>query len=169
MSDVRAANDPVQPAPPRGILRRLLQLPAYLYRAHLGFLFGHRILMLVHRGRKTGLRRETVLEVVHYDADRHEAIVAAGWGRKTAWAYNVEAGLVEAVYIGREVFVPARRRLDVDEGERVLAEYERRNRFIAPVIRAVLSRLLGWRYDSSPAARRRAVEQLGLFAFRPRD
>jgi len=56
-----------QPAPPSGVLRALLHLPVHLYHARLGVLLGHRFLLLVHTGRKTGAARETVLEVLHYD------------------------------------------------------------------------------------------------------
>ena len=49
-----------QPAPPTGVLRALLGLPVHLYHARLGVLLGHRFLLLVHTGRKTGLHRETV-------------------------------------------------------------------------------------------------------------
>ena len=156
-----------QPAPPTGVLRSLLGLPVHLYHAHLGVLLGHRFLLLVHTGRKTGLHRETVLEVVRYDPVTRESVVVAGWGRRTGWLHNVEAELAHEVRTGRQRFAPAWRILPPDEAERLFADYERRNRLIAPIIRAVLSRLLGWRYDGTPAARRRAVEQLALVAFRP--
>jgi deazaflavin-dependent oxidoreductase (nitroreductase family) len=156
-----------QPSPPTGVLRALLGLPVHLYHARLGVLLGHRFLLLVHTGRKTGLHRETVLEVVRYDPATRESVVAAGWGRRTGWLHNVEAGLAHEVRTGRQRFAPAYRILPPDEAERIFADYERRNRLIAPIIRAVLSRLLGWRYDGTPAARRRAVEQLALVGFRP--
>ena len=156
-----------QPAPPRGVLRALLRLPVYLYRARLGILLGHRFLLLVHTGRTTGLRRETVLEVVEYDSATRESVVAAGWGRRTGWFHNVEAGLAHEIRTGRDRFTPACRVLTPGEAERVCADYERRNRLIAPLVRAVVSRLVGWRYDGTPAARRRIVEQLPLVAFRP--
>jgi deazaflavin-dependent oxidoreductase (nitroreductase family) len=157
-----------QPAPPTGVLRVLLGLPVYLYHAHIGFVLGHRFLLLVHTGRKSGLRRETVLEVVRYDPPARESVVAAGWGRRTGWLHNVEAGLADEVWTGRERFAPAWRILPPHEAERMLADYECRNRLIAPIVRAVLSRLLGWHYDATAAARRRAVEQLALVGFRPR-
>ncbi len=50
----------------------------------------------------------------------------------------------------------------------VVARYERRNRLIAPIIRSVPSRLLGWRYQGSDDERRRLFAQLPLVAFRPR-
>jgi len=157
-----------QPAPPTGVLRSLLGLPVHLYHAHLGVLLGHRFLLLVHTGRKTGLHRETVLEVVRYDPVTRESVVAAGWGRRTGWLHNVEAGLAHEVWTGRQRFTPAYRILPPDEAARLFADYERQNRLFAPIIRAVLSRLLGWRYDGTPASRRRAVEQLSLVGFRPR-
>ena len=142
-----------QPAPPTGVLRALLGLPVHLYHAHLGVLLGYRFLLLVHTGRKTGLHRETVLEVVRYDPATRESVVAAGWGRKTGWLHRVEAGLAHEMCTGRQRFAPAYRILPPDEAKRPFADYERRNRLIAPIIRAVLSRLLGWHYDGTPAAR----------------
>lgn len=49
---------------PRGALRLLLRTPIWLYRAELGWLAGHRLLYLAHRGRRTGARRE-VAGTVH--------------------------------------------------------------------------------------------------------
>ncbi len=156
-----------QPGPPKGVLGWLLSLPVHLYRAHLGFLFGHRFLVLVHEGRRTGRRRETPLEVVRYDRAAREAVVVAGWGSKTQWLHNLEAGLGREVWIGRDRFVPAVRFLDVDEAMAVLEHYERHSGLPKAIVRAVISRLLGWRYDGSPAARRRAVEQLPVVGLRP--
>jgi deazaflavin-dependent oxidoreductase (nitroreductase family) len=157
-----------QPPPPRGLLRALLGLPVHLYHARLGFLLGHRFLLLVHTGRKSGLHRETVLEVVRYDPATRESVVVAGWGRRAGWLHNVEAGLAHEVRTGRQGFAPMHRVLPADEAQQIFADYERRNRLVAPIIRAVLSRLLGWHYDGTPAARRRAVEHLALVGFRPR-
>lgn len=71
--------------------------------------------------------------------------------------------------VGRERFAPTHRELDVDEAAAVLADYERRNRLAAPVVRRVLSRLVGWRYDGSEQARRRLVRERPVLAFRPRE
>jgi hypothetical protein len=52
-----------------------------LYRWRLGWLLGHRFLLVVHVGRRTGVRHETVLEVVSFDGVTSDAIVMSGWGR----------------------------------------------------------------------------------------
>lgn len=44
--------------------RRLMRAPIWLYRARLGFLFGSRMLLLEHTGRRSGARRYVVLEVI---------------------------------------------------------------------------------------------------------
>jgi hypothetical protein len=51
----------------------------------------------------------------------------------------------------------------------VLAEYERRNRYLAPVLRRALSWLVGWRYDGTEAKRRQLVGELPMVALRPGD
>jgi hypothetical protein len=73
------------------------------------------------------------------------------------------------VQIGRLRFAPVVRPLASDEAVEVLADYERRNRLLAPLVRAVLSKLAGFRYNGSDAARRRLVQTLPLVALRPRD
>jgi hypothetical protein len=90
----------------------------------------------------------------------------SGFGRRSAWYLNALNGGAEEVQIGGARFRPELRELGEQEAVRVVAEYERRNRLIAPVVRAVLSRLAGFRYDGSAEARRRLVGELPLLALR---
>jgi deazaflavin-dependent oxidoreductase (nitroreductase family) len=148
-------------------MRRILRAPVRLYGLRLGWLLGHRFLLLTHVGRRTGLTRQTVLEVVQFDADMRCAIVVAGFGRQSDWYRNLEAQPAIRVVCGRDEFRPTHRPLSDEEAVAVLADYEERNRFIKPIVRAVLSRLLGWRYDGSEASRRRLVDQLPFIALWP--
>jgi hypothetical protein len=70
---------------PAGALKLAFRLPIYLYRLHLGWLLGHRFLLLVHRGRKTGLLHQTMLEVVLYDPTIQESVVVSVWGEDADW------------------------------------------------------------------------------------
>ncbi len=96
-------------------MRRLARAPTRVYTAGFGWMFGHRFLVLTHRGRRSGREYRTMLEVVRWDA----------------------------------------------------ADYERRNRFAGPVVRTLLTRLAGFRYDGSEPARRRLVQALPLIALTP--
>jgi deazaflavin-dependent oxidoreductase (nitroreductase family) len=147
---------------------RILKLPSALYRAGCGRLLGHRFLALTHRGRRTGRHYTTVLEVVRWRSELSEAVVVSGFGPHAQWYRNVLADGAEQVTIGRARFQPTVRVLDSEEATFVLADYERRNRLIAPVVRAVLSRLVGFRYDGSPDGRARVVAALPFVAFTPR-
>ncbi|HEX8135565.1 MAG TPA: hypothetical protein VF880_19310, partial [Actinomycetes bacterium] len=92
-----------------------------------------------------------------------------GFGRGSQWYRNLLAGQGVEVQIGRLRFAPEVRPLAGEEAAGVLADYEQRNRLVAPIVRAVLSKLAGFRYDGSDAARRRLVQSLPLVALRPRD
>jgi deazaflavin-dependent oxidoreductase (nitroreductase family) len=140
-----------------------------LYAAHVGWLLGHRFLLLHHRGRRSHRRYRTVLEVVAWRPATREAVVLSGFGHRSQWYRNLLAGQAVQVQIARLRFAPAVRPLGSDEAVGVLADYERRNRLVAPLVRAVLSKLAGFRYDGSDAARRRLVQTLPLVALRPRD
>ena len=150
----------------RRALKAILRAPAVLYDLRAGWLLGHRFLLLVHRGRRTGRLRRTMLEVVRWRPDDREAIVVAGLGRRAQWLRNVRAGGAVEVRIARERWRPAVRVLAFDEAASVLADYERRNRLAAPLVRAVLARLTGIAYDGSDARRAELVRVLPFVALR---
>ncbi len=124
-------------------------------------------MMLTHVGRRSGREYHTVLEVLHLDGPSKEVVVVAGLGRSADWYRNVQAHPPIEVAIGRDRFRPAARDLDEYEAVAVLADYERRNWWVAPVVRRMLTWLVGWDYDGSDPARRRLVRALPLVAFRP--
>jgi deazaflavin-dependent oxidoreductase (nitroreductase family) len=150
-------------------MRRLLRAPTRVYRADLGWLLGERFLMLTHVGRRSGRRYRTVLEVVGRLPASDEFVVMAGIGRTADWLRNAEAGGAREVAVGRRRFRPTMRVLTEGPAAEILAGYEARNRLIAPVVRHVLSGLVGWRYTGTDHERRRLVRQLPLVAFGPVD
>lgn len=153
---------------PNAALRWLFRAPTLLYHGGGGHLLGHRFLLLVHIGRRTGRRHETVLEVMEYRENGPELLVMSAFGRKADWLRNIEAARSAEVTIGSRHFTVVHRLLDSDEAVGVVQSYEQRNRLAAPLIRIVLSRLLGWSYHGLDSERRRLVAQLPLVALRPR-
>lgn len=161
--------EPPREAPdvlPGPILRRVFLLPNALYRHRLGWLLGRRFLQVSHRGRRSGRLHHTVLEVVRRDRATGAVTVVAGFGARADWLRNLQAAPAESVTTGRSTFVPRQRFLTPEEGAEVLRHYERRNRLAAPLIRWVLGRLAGFRYDGSATGRRRAAEVLPMVEFR---
>jgi deazaflavin-dependent oxidoreductase (nitroreductase family) len=152
------------PAKPRGLLRWGFNLPILLYRARLGWLFGHRFLMLTHRGRKSGAVRRTVLEVVRYDPEPHESAVLSAYGDRADWYRNIKAHPPLEVRTAGQQYVPEWRTLDPDERLAALRIYERRYR---AAFRAVM-RYLDHSYDGSDAGLRALADSVVMVAFRPR-
>lgn len=113
--------------------RIFFRLPVYLYRLRLGWVFDHRILYLVHVGRKTGKTRRNCIEVIHRDQQTNESFVISAYGSRSDWLRNIMKAPPLELRIGRERFVPEFRVLDATEARRVLgqafAQYPAEGRF----------------------------------------
>lgn len=154
---------------PGPLVRWLLRAPARLYDWNAGWLLGRRFLLLTHTGRRTGQRHRTMLEVIGTRPTAGELLVVAGLGRSANWYRNLQAHVAVEVAVGRQRFRPEHRTLSQGEAIAALRDYERRNRLAAPVVRRVLSWLVGWRYDGSDGARRHLARELPVVAFRPTE
>lgn len=70
--------------------RTLMRAPIWIYRARAGAVFGSRMLMLEHIGRKSGTPRNAVLEVVDHPAP-DTYVIASGFGKNSQWYRNIVA------------------------------------------------------------------------------
>ncbi len=125
--------------PPRGLVRYLARLPVWLYRLRLGWLLDGRFLLLIHTGRKSGLARQTVLEVLYRDTRTSAYFVASGWGEESQWFRNIQRNPRVDVTVGRRRFTAFAQRVSSEEAEYVLGEYARRHR----IAMRVFARLFG--------------------------
>lgn len=81
--------------------------------------------MLEHTGRKSGLVRRTILEVVvnHPDA----VYVAAAWGSKAQWLANLKAEPRSRIYLGSRSYETSAEMVSRDAAGEVMAEYAQRH------------------------------------------
>ncbi|UZJ26927.1 nitroreductase family deazaflavin-dependent oxidoreductase (plasmid) [Rhodococcus antarcticus] len=125
----------------------MVRAPIWLFRARLGAVFGSRLLMIEHVGRRSGLRRYVVLEVV----DRPSpgcCVVVAGFGRRAQWFRNVEANPHVRVYLGSRAPVAAvARRLDDGAATVSLGRYADAHPRSWAKFRPVLEQTLGTHID----------------------
>ncbi|PZS01394.1 MAG: nitroreductase family deazaflavin-dependent oxidoreductase [Pseudonocardiales bacterium] len=128
-------------------VRWFVRAPIWLYRARLGVIFGHGLLMLEHMGRNTGQRRFVVLEVVDHPApDRY--VVVSGFGVRAQWFRNVEANRQVRVYLASHAPAPAvARRLDATAATAALGRYARAHPRAWAKLRPVLEDTLGTSID----------------------
>ncbi len=81
------------------IPRWLARAPIALFRHRLGWLFGGKILMLEHNGRRSGQPRHVVLEVV--DREPGSLFLVSGYGRTSQWLQNILVNPRVRVWVGR--------------------------------------------------------------------
>ncbi|MEU4293160.1 nitroreductase family deazaflavin-dependent oxidoreductase [Kribbella sp. NPDC026596] len=132
--------------------RRLMRTPIVLYRARLGFLFGQRMLMLEHIGRKTGNRRYVVLEVIDRP-DSGSYVVVSGFGTRAQWYRNVVAN--PDVRVWSRSRGPARATADILPADRAAAcldRYVRRHPEAWETMKPALENTLGSPIDDRGAA-----------------
>lgn len=138
---------PQRTQPPTGWRRWAFRLPIRLYRAGLGPLLGKRFLLLHHIGRKSGLQRQAVVEVVAYDPRAGAWIVASGFGPKSDWYQNLRRQPQTGVQFGRRRYRVTSHFLSADEGADIMGAYARRH----PRAARRLCSLMGFSVDGSEA------------------
>lgn len=94
---------------PGPIFRSLFKVPVFFYRIGLP-LFGDFILLLTHRGRRSGKHHHTPLEYRREESTGYR-IIMAGWGGNTDWRRNIEADPQVTVQAGWEKYQAVAERL----------------------------------------------------------
>jgi deazaflavin-dependent oxidoreductase (nitroreductase family) len=145
---------------PTGLFKRLLHAPVWLFRARLGFLMGKRIVMLEHRGRRSGKLRQTPLEVVRRDGDSF--VICSGTGPNADWYRNLKAAPAVALWVGSQRHMVEQRFLDDSEAATAFAQYEQAH----PKASARLTDLMGVSHDGTHDGRMRMVAKIPMVELR---
>lgn len=136
----------------------------WIYRLRLGWLLGRRFLMITHVGRRTGVVRWTVVEVLRYDRDKNEFVVVAGYGKTSDWYLNIQARPPLQIDVGGRRFTPAQRFLTPEEVYEEFKDYERRH----PRLVRTLAGMIGLEYQGTDAQRRAVAAELPMIALSPK-
>ena len=155
-------NKAKQLSPPRGLGRLAFRLPIWLYKIHLGWLLGNRFMLLTHTGRKSGLPRHTVIEVVRYDRQKQIFYAASGWGKRSDWYKNVIKNPHVSIQSGRVNQRAVAERLSVEEAGEELVQYARDHSFAW----RELAGIMGYQLDGTESGVRAVAQTLPVFAFR---
>jgi len=150
--------------PPRGWLRWFLRAPIWLYRLKLGWLLGRRFLLLVHRGRKSGKARSTVLEVLRYEPSTDRCVIASGWGTRSQWYRNVVRNPKVRFTIGLREREGRVTQLPVERAEQELRGYGARH---PASLRQLTRMMIGEAFDGSPGQYRRLAAQVPVLELTP--
>jgi deazaflavin-dependent oxidoreductase (nitroreductase family) len=149
---------------PRGLARLAFRLPIWLYRLGLGWLLGDRLLLLTHIGRKSGLPRQAVIEVVRHDPTSDTCIIASGFGAQVDWLRNIEKNPNVKVQSGGRRLEAVAERLPLDVAADELHGYAQRH---PRAFRTITKRLLGRELDASAESCERLAADVPVVALRP--
>jgi len=121
--------------------------------------------LLIHQRRKSGLLRETVLEVALYDLDSRVSVALSAWGEKADWYRNIEATPALEVRTGGQHCVAEQRFLTPGQNHAVILAYARRH----PLAFRFFVKAFGFGYPLKGLEdkRRKYTESLRLVAIRP--
>ena len=150
-------------SPPKGCNRLFFRTPIWFYRLGLGWMFGERFLLLNHIGRKTGLPRQAVLEVVQHDKETDTFVVCVGFGKKSSWYQNLLKTPEVSIQVGRRKLDVLAEQLSPQEGGEAFADFCKRYPG-----EAKFAGLLGYEADGSDEDYRATGEMLTFMALRPR-
>ena len=135
-----------------------LPVGGFVIALFVGWLLGRRMLLLEHRGRKSGRKRRSVLEVT--SVRDGAPVVVSGFGATSDCCRNVMADPAVAVTWGRTAFAAVARRLDHDEAVEHFARYQVEH----PRATKNLAERLGVPVDVDPEV---AADALPAFALEP--
>lgn len=138
----------VKQQPPTGLLRILFRLPIWLYRFKLGWLMGNRFMLIHHIGRKSGLPRYAVAEVVKYERETDVYYTVSAFGDNTQWFKNLLQTPKTTIQVGRRTLNVTASPLSPAEGGAMMVDYAQRY----PTTARRLMRFLGHAVDGSDEA-----------------
>lgn len=149
---------------PTGLSRLFLRAPVYLYKARLGWVLGGRFLLLHHVGRRSGLPRETVIEVVRHDPATNAYVICSGFGEKAQWFQNIVAQPDLRIQVGNMELAVHAERPTPDQAAFEMLDYARRH----PRAAKKLAGYMGFSSDGSEATYKRIGREMPFLRLRPR-
>lgn len=149
---------------PSGISRFFYRFPILFYKWGLGGIFGKRMLLLNHKGRKSGLSRKAVLEVVNHNPKTNTYIINAGFGPKSDWYQNLLVQPNASIVVGKEQIDIQATSIHGEAGGDFLLGYSKDH----PKEAKMISKLLGYQVDGTDEDWRALGEELIFLRLSPR-
>jgi deazaflavin-dependent oxidoreductase (nitroreductase family) len=120
------------------------------------------VIVLVHRGRKSGTLYKTPIEILHDDHERDELVVSPMWGRHSDWYRNVVAGGLVEVHVRGDARQVEWRELDEAERRAAMSAYREGHPLYSRIILRMLVRVNKFEGDPEEAL----VRELPMLALR---
>ncbi len=142
----------------------IFKSPIFLYRLGLGWLLGHRFMMLMHVGRRSRKTYRTILAVLRYDARTKEVVAISAW-TGSDWYKNIQAHPALEAEIGFTRYAPEFRVLPPEEIAVLFEQYRDKH----PLFCRIVCQIPGWKWNSNYEEFLELARSIRGIAFRPRN
>ncbi len=142
----------------------IFKSPIFLYRLGLGWIFGHRFMMLTHVGRRSRKIYRTILAVLRYDCQTREIVAISAWTRSD-WYKNIQALPALQAETGFTRYVPEFRVLPPEEIAALFEKYRDKH----PLFCRIVCQIPGWEWNSNYEEFLELARTIRGIAFRPRN
>lgn len=127
--------------PPSGLLKFFFKVPLYVHKMGFGGwekLIGAEWMLIATTGRKTGKRREAMVDVMDYDKSSDTYYIEAAYGARADWYRNIQSNPVFEAQVGRRKFHARATSLSsADTGEMLVQFYRRKPAYTRSVMAMV--------------------------------
>lgn len=126
---------------PNWFLKNFMKIPVWVHK--LGFggwerLIGAQWMLIATIGRKTGKRRETMVDVMDYDKATDTYYIEAAYGSRADWFRNIQANPIFEAQVGRRKFrATASPLANEDAGEMMVRFYRAKPAYTRSVMAMV--------------------------------
>lgn len=150
---------------PNPLLKFFFKFPVFMHKLGLGGwerLIGAQWMLITTTGRKTGKRRETLVDVMDYDQAADIYYIEAAYGSHADWYRNIKANPIFKAQVGRRKFRARAEELDKGgTGEMLVQFFQRRPAYTRSVMGMV-----GMKFENEDELREHG-KKLTLLAVKP--
>ena len=126
---------------PSGLLKFFFKAPLFMHKLGLGGwegLIGAQWMLITTIGRKTGKRREAMVDVMDYDKMTDTYYIEAAYGSRADWYRNIKSNPVFEAQVGRRKFkAHAEELAEKDTGEMLVQFFRRKPAYTRSVMAMV--------------------------------
>ena len=126
---------------PNALLKFFFKMPLFMHKIGLGGwerLIGAQWMFITTIGRKTGKRREAMVDVMDYDKVNDTYYIEAAYGSRADWYKNIKSNPVFEAQVGRRKFKARAEELaEKDTGEMLVQFFRRKPAYTRSVMAMV--------------------------------
>jgi deazaflavin-dependent oxidoreductase (nitroreductase family) len=138
--------------PPNALQKFFFKIPVWLHKMGFGGwekLIGAQWMLITTRGRKSGKPRDTMVDVMDYDAATDTYYIEAAYGSRADWYRNIQASPLFEARVGKRKFRARAAALSNEGAGEMMVQFFRRK----PAYTRTVMAMVGMKFESEEELR----------------